>query len=147
MEAQKMATNAETKPAAKLIHAARIQPHGSVHYLLLRKTDPHTYVWYEQINGQEVQTPISAAHVAEAVRLAYQHWKNDSFRTVNCGFRYTLPERDEHGCNALFHQMAASYSSMNGVYFDEDLGHNCTVHFASSEGRDLWQALKKDGRL
>lgn len=142
-----MPLNTESKPATPIIHIARIQPGGRVYHLLLRKIDPHTFTWFKLEDSHEVNTSISASNIAEVTRLAYRHWKDDSFRTINCGFRYTLPERDEHGCAALFHQMVASYSSMSGVYFDDELGHNCIVHFASSEGRDLWQKLKQEGRL
>jgi hypothetical protein len=156
MEALKMTQNAEVKPKTPIIHIARIQPDGNVHYLLLRKLDAHTFTWFKlegerkeekEEKEKETNTSVSGSTVPEAIQLAYKHWKGDSFRPVNCGFRYTLPERDEHGCDALFHQMVASYSSMNGVYFDDDLGHNCIVNFASSEGRDLWKKLKEEGRL
>jgi len=66
---------------------------------------------------------------------------------VNCGFRYTLPERDEHGYNALFHQMAASYATSNGVYFDEESGNNCFVNFASEEAKNLLKVLQTSKRL
>lgn len=145
-----METKAENKSKGKLIHIGRILSHGTVRYLLLRKKDPHTFAWFTEIdNGEEAEepTPGDAPHFEEAMRLARLHWKSHSFRTVNCGFRYTLPERDEHGINALFYQMAASYSSPNGVYFDEELGNNCFVNFASQEARDIWQRLKIQGRL
>lgn len=142
-----MTQNTEVKSNAPIMHIARMQSDGDIYYLLLRKIDPHTYTWFRLRNSEEVITPISSSTIPQAIQLASKQWKEDGFRTVNCGFRYTLPERDEHGCNALFHQMVSSYNSMNGVYFDEELGHNCIVNFASSEGRDLWSKLKKDGLL
>jgi len=90
-------------------------------------------------NAGEQATTVSGETVEEAMRLAARHWQKDSFTTVICGFRYTLPERDEHGINALFHQMVASYSSMNGVYYDEELGNNCFVQNASDEAIRLWK--------
>ena len=66
---------------------------------------------------------------------------------MHCGFRYTLPERDEHGLNALFNQMVASYSSSNGVYFEQELGHPCIVQNASIQARLLWKKLKQANRL
>lgn len=142
-----MAVNTELKTSPKIIHVARIQPRGALRYLLLRKKDPHTFTWYEQEGSNENETSVSAPTFEEAMQQARRQWKNASFRTVNCGFRYTLPERDEHGCNALFHQMISSYNSPNGVYYDEELGHNCFINFASMEARDLWQKLKNEGRL
>lgn len=92
----------------------------------------------------EAPTGVEAPHVEEAIRLAVKKWK---LNLVNCGFRYMLPERDEHGINALFHQMGASYESMNGVYFEEELGYNCIVQNASDEARQLWRELKAAGKL
>jgi hypothetical protein len=138
------------KNPLKLIHAACIQPQGSQlpRFLFLRKKDEHTFAWFEEMpNNNEVETSIAASNIEEAIRLATLQWKKDSFRTIICGFRYTLPERDEHGINALLHQMAASYSTINGVYYDEELGNNCFVQNASSEARSLWQRLKNEKRL
>lgn len=126
---------------SKLIHAAVIQlkGHGPVS-VFLRELKPYHYVWFqEDASGQENETPIFASSIEEALRLAKNNWKEESFRTLNCGFRYTLPERDEHGTNALLCHMGASYASPNGVYFDESIGNNCIVHNASTEARELWK--------
>jgi hypothetical protein len=132
----------------KIIHAARTMQKNAVCYLLLRQTGEQHFCWFEMhASLEETETTISAQTIEEALRLARQHWSLLAFRTVNCGFRYTLPERDEHGMNALFHQMAASYSSMNGVYFDPDMGNNCFVNFASDEARSLWKTLKEAKKL
>lgn len=138
----------ENKPL-KLIHVGRmLQPGGNTHYLLLRQKAPHEFVWYEMnSNGNESETAVSANTVEEAIRLANRTWKESSFRPLMCGFRYTLPERDEHGINALFHQMVSSYNSMNGIYFDEESGHSCFVQNASQEAREFWQKLKKENKI
>lgn len=137
------------EPKFKLFHAARIQPKGGgIQYLLLRQKDPHTYAWFMDVeNGAESAESIVAETIGEAMHLARQHWKEMHFRPLNCGFRYTLPERDEHGINALFHQMIASYSVPNGTYFDDDLGSNCFVNFASQEAIELWKRLKQADKL
>lgn len=111
------------------------------HHLYLRKIDPHTFQWFHG----EKETSVSANNIEEAIRLANREWKINDFRLLNCGFRYTLPERDEHGINALFHQMVASYSSSNGIYYDSALGANCIVQNASLEARNLWNKLKTNG--
>lgn len=131
------------------MHVAQIKPcNEGPRYLYLRKNSPHLFTWFKDAdNNTETEESVSSPSVEEAIRLARLHWKEDHFRTLGCGMRYTLPERDEHGINALFHQMAASYSSPNGIYFDEELGNNCFVNFASQEARDLWQQLKKQSRL
>lgn len=137
----------ETLP--KLIHVARIQPpKRGIQYLFLRKKDAHHYVWFqENEQGREEESGVQASTIEEAIRLASHHWKHQALRMVNCGFRYTLPERDEHGYNALFHQMALSYSSGNGIYFDEETGNNCFINFASDEAKNLLADLKKNKRL
>jgi len=123
----------------KLIHVACIYVQGKgKQYLFLRQIEPYHYIWFHEVSAKtENETTVWSATVEEAIISAYQVWKHQEIRTLHCGFRYTLPERDEVGTNALFHQMAASYASMNGIYFDEDLGSNCIVQFASIEARDL----------
>lgn len=128
----------------KLIHvASMIQRDQGLCYLFLRKKEDYHYCWYMKSNESELEneTVVFASTIEEALRLARRTWKEDYFRTLNCGFRYTLPERDEHGMNALYYQMTASYNSMNGVYFDDELGHNCFVQNASIEARNLMVAL------
>ncbi len=133
----------------KLIHVACIEkPKQGHRYLFLRKLDPNRFVWFEQQRDEsEIETAVHGVSIEESIRLARKEWKRHLYRPLNCGFRYTLPERDEHGINALFHQMVASYSSMNGVYFDEDMGCNCFINFASLEARELWQKLKFQNKL
>lgn len=129
----------------RLIHVAEIQePKKGKAYLFLRQLDPYRYEWFKEDDpGQETATAIWGATTEEAIYAARKAWKQALFRTLKCGFRYTLPERDEHGSNALFSQMVASYSSMNGVYFEDELGSNCIVHHASIEACDLWKRLQQ----
>ncbi len=127
----------------KLIHVAKIFKNGTHIHLFLRKISDREYRWFQE----KSETPVFAETIEEALRLAARHWRADSFRTIICGFRYTLPERDEHGINALFHQMAASISTPNGVYFDEELGNNCYVQNQSLEARELFYALRDRGEL
>lgn len=137
-----------TQNPPKLIHIARyFSKKGLWHYLFLRKIESNRFIWHEEQSDGEIPTSVSGQNIEESLRLAARHWKNDSFTTVICGFRYTLPERDEHGINAYFHQMVASYSSMNGIYYDEELGNNCYVQNASQESYNLWKRLKAQQRL
>ena len=129
----------------KLIHVGEYLANGKgTRLLFLREDGPGSYRWFDE---NEETTDVSASTVNEALRLAHQKWKHNGFRTLICGFRYTLPERDEHGMNALFHQMAASHNSFNGVYFDEELGHNCFVQNASIEALNLLKQLEESNRL
>jgi hypothetical protein len=132
----------ETKKLPKLVHVGRIfSKGGEIRYLYLKQIDPLRFTWFEPFGEGETETPVSAETIGEAILQARKHWKLQYFRTVNCGFRYTLPERDEHGYNAMYYQMAASYASPNGVYFDEDSGNNCFVNFASQEAIALWKKI------
>jgi hypothetical protein len=126
-----------------LIHIGKIfSLAGAAKYMFLRKTSTQSYKWFEGIpEGEEIDTALEASSVENAIRLAFATWQGDYFTLINCGFRYTLPERDEHGINALFYQMVASYSSLTGVYFDEIIGNNCFVQNASAEARTLWKTL------
>jgi len=121
-----------------VIHIALIFLRGKK-YLFLHKIEPRKFAWFEDQNET-----VAADNIEDAIRLAVQHWKKDAIKMLNCGFRYTLPERDEHGLNALFWQMVASYNSPTGVYFDEELGCNCIVQNASTEARNLWNQMKEN---
>ena len=125
----------------KLIHLARILPQGDPNpsYLYLRQVEKDQFSWFDR-EANITNAPV-AKTVAMALSQAHKHWKHQSFRTVNCGFRYTLPERDEHGMNALYYQMVASYSSSNGIYYDDEVGFNCIVQFASQEALSLWHQI------
>ena len=127
-----------------VIHAAKIwQQNVGCVYLFLRQIEPFRYIWFQEIEpGVEAETPVWGGTTEEAILAARIAWKFDDFSSIRCGFRYTLPERDEVGSSALFHQMVASYTSSSGVYFDEELGSNCIVHFASSEAKSLWKRLE-----
>jgi hypothetical protein len=136
-----MSTSTENR---KIIHAGRL--HDGT-YLLLRQEGPDYYRWWIDDDQAEKETDVSANTVEEAIRLAHRKWKHQHFRTIICGFRYTLPERDEHGMNALFHHMVSSYSSPAGTYHDEELGHACHVQAASDEALRLWKKVKQQNRL
>jgi hypothetical protein len=126
-----------------LLHIGKIFGNkGKETLVFLRKISPHSYIWFvENENEDEIETDIKGSTIQEAIRLANRNWRDSNFKTLGCGFRYTLPERDEHGLNALFYQMIASYNTMTGVYFDEELGCNCFVQNASIEARNLWKRL------
>lgn len=125
------------------IHVATISHClGDARLLVLRQLEPSKYVWFLREGGGEEETEVHAKDPLEAIRLARRHWKNESFTPLRCGYRFTLPERDEHGNNALFHQMVKSLNSLTGIYFDEELGHNCVVHQIPSNARRLYQELK-----
>ncbi|MFA6915679.1 MAG: hypothetical protein WC222_04725 [Parachlamydiales bacterium] len=144
-----MSTNPIAEPPKpKLIHIAKIFGDNGWQFVFLKQLSQHMFQWfYTGENFFESPADVSADSVQEAMRLGFRHWKDRFFKPLGCGFRYNLPERDEHGINALFHQMVASLSSFNGVYFDEELGHLCFVQNASIEARQLWQQLSKSGKL
>jgi len=121
----------------EIIHVAKLIRGWETRYLFLKKTGPETYQWFDE----EQSTDVKGITPEEAIRLARRHWSFDTLRFLDCGKRFTLPERDEHGGNALFHQMAESYRSFNGIYYDEELGHSCQVREASQEALELMDRL------
>lgn len=116
----------------KIIHVAKIYPKGRINYLFLKQEKNYFY-W----DG----TDYKSDSYVKSLETGAKVWKDDYFQLVNCGFRYNLPVRDETGMNALFWQMAKSYQSLNGVYFDEDVGHQCIVKFAPDEALRIWKRI------
>ena len=134
--------------AGPIVEIAKIDlPKEGTKILLLRKLNEHTFKWFIDLENEEKPTEIEHALIPKAIQKAYHIFRINSFRLVNSGFRYSLPERDEHGINATFHEMIRSYSSSNGIYFDQELGHNFYVQNASIESRDLFAHYKKMGKL
>ena len=132
----------------KLIHVAKIfDPAKGWSWLYLRKTADTGLVWFQQISETEEPTEVVGDNTEEAIFNARRRWKEQFFTTLKCGFRFTLPERDEIGTNALFHHMLASYAIMNGVYYDEELGHQCIVREASTEALDIMKTLQMQNRV
>jgi hypothetical protein len=131
----------------RIIHVGSIQEKSRWKFVFLREKALKSYVWFIDNENGESEMAISATTIEEALSQANKQLKSKGFKFLNCGFRYTLPERDEHGNNALFFQMKESYNSSNGVYFDEILGNNCHVQFASLEAQHLLRKLKKENRL
>ncbi|NGX61078.1 MAG: hypothetical protein K940chlam9_00558 [Chlamydiae bacterium] len=122
------------------VHAGKIA--GERKSLLLEKEGESSYVWKKiSLAGSRIEgTDCKGEKLTEAIENGYKTW--EGFSLLHCGFLYTLPARDEMGCNALFWQMAKSYSSSNGRYFDEEVGHLCYVDFASQEALSLWRTIR-----
>lgn len=133
----------------KLIHVAFIEmPKKGKSTLFLRKISDQQYDWFEEkSDGTEENMEISAENPEEAIALARRKLKDLAFTPLACGYRYTLPERDEHGMNALFWQMLASYATTNGVYFDDELGHNCFVQSSPTNSLKLMKQLKEQNKV
>lgn len=122
-------------------HIATIYP--KQHLFLVKKND--CFFHWLKMNptfDQGFDTPCNGETIARAIQAAYKIWQTDFFTLVNCGVRYSLPLRDQTGCNALFWQMAKSYATPNGHYFDEQAGHLCFVDFASEEALSIWRKIR-----
>lgn len=129
---------------SSIIHIARLGQRTSFPtWLLLRKMNPNLYTWFLRDQNHESPTGLEGISENEALQLTPKQWENQPLTFLNCGFLFTLPERDEIGTNALFRQMKASYDSPSGVFFDEGLGHNCIVKEASIEALDLMRQLEQ----
>lgn len=135
-----------------IIHIGYLQQGRHREYYFLRKTDSARYQWEKAQErtenfSKDEPLPIIADSVEEAIRLAYLQWHSPPLQSLICGFRFTLPERDEIGVPALFHQMRRSYSVGNGAYLDEEIGCSCIIHDAPSQTLALWRLLEKGESL
>lgn len=102
---------------------------GKGKVIFLRKGPQGSFQWGEE--GEEFDSLPKALEYA---------WK-ENFSLLLCGYKFTLPERDEHGTPALFEEMAKSLNSMTGVYFDEREGLNCIVHQIPTNTRRFFEAI------
>lgn len=135
------------KATSNLLHVAMIHTSSGLKYLFLRRLDKDHLAWFLEDERGELKTSLEARSLDDAMRIARKAWKNDSFNTIGCGYKFTLPERDEHGNNAFWRDMCLSLNSFNGVYYDEELGHNCIVNQIPLNSRLLYEKLKKENRL
>lgn len=119
-----------------LVHVANV---GS-ETLFLRKSAEGQFQWMNQEN------PVSGEFDSLEKALEYA-WRQEGFTPMACGYKFTLPERDEHGTPALFEEMAKSLNSMTGIYFDEREGHNCIVNQIPSNTRRFFEHLKSHQRF
>jgi len=127
-----------------LIHIGKkVGSEGRSHYLFLRKVDSKGFVWFEVNRAfEEKETDCVAAEIPLAFTEARKKWHTDYFKLLHCGFRYSLPVRDEVGCNALFWEMVSSYSAPNGQFLDSASGQFYYVDNASDEALTLWRNLR-----
>ena len=141
-------TPEKTDVAGPLIHVGFVRRKGPKKtFLYLRQIDKQ-FSWFEENErGQEQATHVSASSISQALRAAQRQWRDETFTPLHCGFRFTLPERDEIGRPAYFCEMVNSFKSMTGVYRDAKIDGNCIVQKPSSDALDLWHALEAKGRL
>lgn len=123
---------------APLIAVASIREGHDRKLLFLKKLENHLFQWFKE----DQPTDIQGDFWSQAICLAYRKWKSEDFQMLPCGMVFTLPERDEHGNNALFYQMAKSLESMNGIYYDENFGSNCIVQQIPTESKEIYLKLK-----
>lgn len=132
----------------KLMHIATISTERGRTELFLRQVDPKIYRWYRlDRTGNEIETAVASDTIEDSIRQAGVHWKLEHFSPMLCGYRFTLPERDEHGNNALFYQMASALQTMNGIYFDEELGHFCVIKQIPLVAKEYWKQLNLEKKL
>jgi len=123
--------------SGKLIHLATLN--SGAELLELREVEPNKrYGWLRQGASTDVEAPS----ISEAIRKGALKWKEEGFRPIRCGTLFTLPERDEHGQNALFYQLVESSKSPNGVFFDPTLGSLCMVRESSQQALSRLKSAK-----
>lgn len=109
----------------------------------LREIAPSHFQWFLE----DTPTRVEATSTQEAIRLAYRTFCDQNFEPLLSGYKFTLPERDEHGAPALFIDMIRSLETPSGQYFDPLYGHNLVVHNIPKRARDLYLQLKQAGKL
>lgn len=114
---------------------------GEKPFYFLRKINPKLFRWF----FQDQETSLEAIDLDEAFRLAYREWPD--LQVIGCGYLFTLPERDEHGTPALFSEMVKSLESSNGIFFEEERGHNCIVHQIPLTTQKIYKDLKANHLL
>jgi hypothetical protein len=102
------------------------------------------YRWHLLLNDNYhlLATTCSAMNIGRACHLARMQWGRYGFRTLRCGTLFTLPERDEIGSPALFHEMIQSLAVSNGVVTDPSRGHPYRVDQISEEAVRLYKKIK-----
>ena len=87
---------------------------------------------------------LKGKSIGEMRECLLSHFAGYPVRIVNFGVLYTLPERDEVGQYALFHQARNSYKVSNGVVFDPAWGFTYKVDFLSQEGAKMIEELESN---
>ncbi len=116
----------------KIIHKARVNNK----WIDLVEIEPAKYGWYEGDRSLD----LNAGSIPLAFSIARKAFPD--FLPIAAGYKYTLPERDEHGKEALYCEAVKSLESPNGVFFDEKAGHNVVVHLIPQKTIDLIRGQK-----
>ena len=85
---------------------------------------------------------LKGKSIGEMREKLFSHFAGFPVRIIDFGVLYVLPERDEVGQYALFHQARNSYKVSNGVVFDPAWGYSYKVDFLSREGRRTIEELE-----
>lgn len=114
----------------KIIHIAKLDRDKII---TLQELTPGLFDWFDQ----DKSLNLSSSSIEEAFKKGRKELKARGFSPIHCGYKFTLPERDEHGKEALYIDMMKSLASPNGIFFDETMGHNAVVHQIPSYVRNL----------
>ena len=116
----------------KIIHKALVNNK----WIDLVEIEPGQYGWFDG----DLSLGLKASTIPLAFSMARKNFS--SFKPISAGYKYTLPERDEHGKEALYYEAVKSLESPNGVFFDEFAGHNAVVHLIPQKTIDLIRGQK-----
>lgn len=98
--------------------------------------EPGRYGWFVGDRFLDIE----ASTISQAIQMARRDFID--FKPISAGYKYTLPERDEHGKEAYYCDAVKSLASPNGIYFDEKAGHNAIVHLIPQKTIDLIRGKK-----
>ena len=116
-------------------------------YAILRKLEDNSFQWFIEDKNKELPSTVKGKTVSSSIRAAKRHWRDAAFNPLHCGMRYELPERDEHGSKALFHEMIKSQEVSNGIYFEESINQQCIVNSISNEALALMKRWKMEKKI
>lgn len=112
-------------------------------HLVLRKESEffHWFI-YNTENKNLIATSCKGPNIGQTCHLARLRWARWGFRTLHCGTLFILPERDEIGSPALFHEMVQSLSNSSGAVFDPNRGYSYRVDQISEEAIRFYKEIK-----
>lgn len=112
------------------------------HLVLCKESESFQWFIYNIEDKTLVETSCKGPNIGQTCHLARLKWARWGFRTFRCGTLFTLPERDEIGSPALFHEMVQSLSNSSGVVFDSNRGYSYRVDQISEEAIRFYKTIK-----
>lgn len=125
-------------------HQVTLSPPRSWSFILTQEETGFRWHLFEEDSNKFYPTDCLGENIGLACHFARMKWARYGFRTLRCGTLLTLPERDEVGSPALFHEMIQSLSISSGVVFDPGRGYSFRVDQISEEAIQFYKRIKNN---